>query len=134
MIAAAVDYGRQRIGIAVVNEFGIVLPLDVIEQHSRSDSVRAVINRVTEQNVALVVVGHPLNMDGSSGPAAMAAVRFADEIRQNSGLRVEMYDERLTSFEARGRLRRSAKRRNGQRIDAIAACVILESWLRDHQQ
>jgi len=75
-------------------------------------------------------------MDGSVGPAARAAEKFARHLRQTSGLAVELYDERLSTFEAKQRLRneilapkplRKADRDGA--VDAIAAVVILESWL-----
>jgi putative Holliday junction resolvase len=67
-------------------------------------------------------------MDGTAGPAARAAEHFAKHLRDATGLEVELYDELLSTFEARERLKTVSKR-VGAMVDAIAAVVILESWL-----
>lgn len=134
MIAAAIDFGRKRIGIAVSSAMGVVTPIATIEQHSRAASLASIKHHLDESNVERVVVGWPLNMDGSAGSAARAAEKFAEELRLTTGLPVELHDERLTSFEARARLRELPSHgRRGPSIDALAACVILESWLQSRE-
>jgi putative pre-16S rRNA nuclease len=76
-----------------------------------------------------------LNMDGSAGPAAHAAEQFARHLRDMTGLEVELHDERLSTFEAEERLKAVSKRgRRRAMVDAVAAVVILESWLEAHRQ
>ena len=131
MISAAIDYGRARIGVAATGDHGVVYPVAVIENRSRAASLAAVRDRVLELDARIIVVGYPLNMDGTIGPPARAAEKFAAELRLTTGVPVELHDERLSSFEARGRLNDGpARRKRGAAIDAIAACVILESWIQ----
>jgi putative pre-16S rRNA nuclease len=130
MTIASLDFGKRRIGLALAyGDHGAVIPLEVIERKSLARDLDRVVARLAELEVSQVIVGLPLNMDGTGGPQAHAATRFADQLRDTSGLVVELFDERLTSFEARERLRESGGRRPRGGIDAIAAAVILEGWL-----
>jgi putative holliday junction resolvase len=108
----------------------VVLPLEIIERKSLAKDLARITERLAELEVTQVIVGLPLNMDGSEGPQARAAARFAAELGQATGLVVTLFDERLTSFEARERMREAGGGRTQRgRIDAIAAAIILESWL-----
>jgi putative Holliday junction resolvase len=130
MTIASLDFGKRRIGLALAyGGYGAVIPLEVIERKSLARDLHRVVARLSELEVSQVIVGLPLNMDGTEGPQAQAATRFADQLRDTSGLVVELFDERLTSFEARERLRESGGRRPRGGIDAIAAAIILEGWL-----
>ncbi len=133
MAIAALDYGRRRIGFALADAAGMAIhPVAVIERRSLSRDLDVIRTRFSEFEVSEVVVGLPLNMDGSIGPAARAVQTFAAQLAEATGLPIHLYDERLTSFEASERLRESSRRKNRKdRIDAVAACVILEGWLRE---
>jgi putative Holliday junction resolvase len=132
MTIAAIDFGRRRLGIATADITGtIVFPAGVIIRSSLRRDLTAVGARLKELEATEVVVGWPLNMDGSVGAAARAAETFAQHLRESSGLAVELYDERLSTIEAEERVRGiRKKRRRNSGIDDIAAVVILESWLR----
>ena len=135
MIIAAVDFGKSRIGIAATGEHGVVFPAGIIEQRSRKLSLEAVGRRLAELGVDRVIVGWPLHMDGTAGAQAVAAEKFAAELRLTTGLAVDLFDERLSSYEARERLREApARRKRGRPLDAVAACVILESWLQSRKR
>lgn len=128
MRVAGIDFGRKRVGIAVAVE-GLVVPVDVFEGLSEAVLFERLAERLAELEVEQVVVGWPLNMDGSTGFQAQASERFAEKLRLKTGLTVELHDERLTSFEARSR--GAVRTRRGKRkLDAVAACVMLESWLQ----
>jgi putative Holliday junction resolvase len=131
MTIASIDFGKRRIGLAMAyDEHGLVLPLEIIERKSLANDLARLAARLKELEVSQVVVGLPLNMDGSEGPQARAAARFAAELKQATGLAVTLFDERLTSFEARERMREAGGGRSPRgRADAIAAAIILESWL-----
>jgi putative holliday junction resolvase len=129
---AALDFGRKRIGIAVTDDNGSgAYPLGTVERRSGRHDLDAVVAQLAERQVALIVVGLPLNMDGSEGSSARAARRLAERIGTAVGVPVEMQDERLTSFEADDRLRelRASPLKSRRKSDAVAAAVILESWL-----
>ncbi len=128
-----IDYGRERIGLAILHGNGLVLPLATIKQVSRQVSLDRIAQYLADFECRHVVVGLPMNPDKSTGASAQAAQRFAEELRNRTGATVEMYDERLSSFEARDRMHAlPAGVRRGGRDDALAACVILESWWQQH--
>jgi len=130
MPVAGIDFGRKRIGLAITDGPG-AYPVGIIERRSLMSDLEAIRSRLTEREVSLVVVGLPLNMDGTEGPSARAARAFAERLGAATGLPVEMFDERLTSFEAEERLREASASRTAKNAarDAVAAAVILEGWL-----
>ncbi len=131
MTIAAIDYGKRRLGLAAADPSGIVAyPAGVIERRSLKRDLATLSARLRELAASRVIVGLPLNMDGTAGPAARAAEQFAQHLREATRLEVELYDERLSTFEAKERLRTTSKRRHrSAMVDAVAAVVILESWL-----
>ena len=90
---------------------------------------------LAERAVSLVVIGLPLNMDGTEGPSARAVRAFAERLVAATGLPIEMFDERLTTFEAEDRLRQASTSRAAKKAarDAVAAAVILEGWLESRR-
>ncbi|MGH7934227.1 MAG: Holliday junction resolvase RuvX [Candidatus Binataceae bacterium] len=133
MTIAALDYGKRRIGLAIGSVAGLATyHLATLERRSLAHDLEVLRARFVEYEVTRVVVGLPLNMDGSAGPQARAAETFAAKLRAATGLAVELYDERLSSFEAEERLKTMPmKRVNRKRmVDAVAAAVILEGWLQ----
>jgi putative pre-16S rRNA nuclease len=131
MIIASLDFGKRRIGLAMAHEeSGTVIPLETIERKSLVRDLARIAARLVELEAGHVVVGLPLKMDGSQGPQARAAAKFAEQVRTATGLPVDLFDERLTSFEAKDRMREAGgDRRARGGIDAMAAAIILEGWL-----
>lgn len=131
--ALGVDLGKKRIGVAVSDGSGtIATPLCVVTR-GRSQRVDhlALAELVAEHAAEIVVVGLPLNMDGSTGPAADAAIREAERMATVVGVPVVVHDERRTTVEAdrvlmERKMNAQARRRI---IDKVAAAVILQSWL-----
>lgn len=118
----ALDYGAARIGCALCDPSGtLVRPIDVISP----PDARAVAARVAEHEVELVVVGLPVSLDGTEGWQAAETRKFCDEIEGLLDIRVETYDERLTTRMAQ------ASRRAGARgaEDSLAAAHLLEGYL-----
>ncbi len=135
MAAAALDLGRRRIGIAVSDGASMgAYPVGVVERRSLEHDLEQIAAMLRDREVTTIVVGLPLNMDGSEGPAARAARAFADKVASVLGVKVEMFDERLTSFEAEERLKGMPIRKGSRKpaIDVIAATVILEGWMQAH--
>jgi putative Holliday junction resolvase len=137
MSILSLDLGKRRIGVAVTDASGLAVhPLATIDRGSPQSDLGAIAGLASERAVERVVVGLPLNMDGSEGPPAVAARRFAQVLSDKLGLPVELHDERLSSFEARERLKEGLHRRAKRKrtVDQIAAVVILESWLEQHDR
>lgn len=136
MAVAALDVGKRRIGIAVSSLDGLIVSaLGTIDRRSVGHDIDSIRAGLAGRDVQRVIIGLPLNMDGTEGPQARYIRRFADQLREETGLIVEMYDERLTSFEARERMRGTVMRRarRWREVDAVAACLILEGWLESQR-
>jgi putative Holliday junction resolvase len=129
----AVDYGRKRLGLALSDEMGLVAKgLPTLEATGLKAAIAAVTECAKAQGVCEVLVGLPLNMDGTSGVMAEAASTFADGVAQASGIAVTMWDERLTSVSAKRVARETGKRVRGDKgyVDRIAAVLLLENYLQ----
>jgi putative Holliday junction resolvase len=135
--ALGLDLGSKRIGVAVGDRSGtIASPLLVLQ---RSGSTRrdheAIAKLVIEEEADVVVVGLPLNMNGTSGPAAKAAIDEAEALATVVGVPVVTFDERRTTVTAdqammEAKMRAQARRRI---VDKIAAAVMLQNWLDSGQ-
>ena len=132
MRTLGVDLGRVRIGLALADDvLRTARPLTVIARTTPAADLAAIAAAAREYEVDRAVLGLPLNMDGSEGPSARLARAFAPKLERALGVPVELFDERLSTFEAEIRLRDqgfSAKDRRS-RVDAEAAAVILQGWL-----
>jgi len=131
--ALGLDLGTRRIGVALSDSAGTVAtPYDVVTRSvDRMRDHARIAEMVDEAGVEVVVVGLPLSLDGSIGPAARAILDETDELRARLLVGVVTWDERLSTVEAQQRLRAAGvKGRKGRRVvDQVAATVILQSWL-----
>ena len=125
-------------------------PLSTLERINRNEDMRRLRELARERGVKQIVVGLPLNLDGTRSQMAEEAERFARRVRKQLGVEVEMVDERLTSWEAerlleemQGRLLRRGKKGGGRMqrkpseratVDAVAAAVILNEYLERQAQ
>jgi putative holliday junction resolvase len=149
----ALDYGRARIGVAIADaETRLAKPLATLERINRNEDMRRLRELAREQHVTQIIVGLPLRLDGSHGDMAEEASRFAERVRKQIGVPVEMVDERLTSWEAQrlleehgGRVlkppvrvatgrdaeqkKRKPKVEGKLTVDAMAAAVMLKEYL-----
>lgn len=129
-----VDLGTKRIGLAVGDtEGGIVSPLDVLDaQPTPRANARAILDAAEEYGVDGIVIGLPLNMDGTAGPQAKLSEELAAALRRLAAhLQIHLHDERLTSFAADQQLieRDLTRKKKKARQDALAAAVLLQSFL-----
>jgi putative Holliday junction resolvase len=133
MRALGIDLGTKRVGVAVSDRSGtIATPLTVLPRSgSRRRDHEAIAKLVTEEEAEVVVVGMPLNMDGTAGASARAADDEARALATVVGVPVVTFDERRSTVTADRalmdvRMRAEARRRI---IDKVAAAVILQHWL-----
>jgi putative Holliday junction resolvase len=127
-----VDLGRAPIGVALADE--VLRTARALETIRRSTEERdlGALRRIGEDyEVTIAVLGLPLNMDGTEGASARLARAFAPRLQAALGVPVELFDERLSTFEAEQRLRARGLSARDQRaiVDAEAAAVILQGWL-----
>ena len=122
MRVLALDYGTARIGCAVSDPSGtLVRPIAVIEPADAREVARV----AEELGAERVVVGLPLNMDGTEGGQAQATRAFSEQLREALAMPVETYDERLTTRMAQASRRAGA----GAAEDSLAAAHLLEAYL-----
>jgi putative Holliday junction resolvase len=133
------DPGERRIGVAMAVPGGsMALPLTVLD--ATGDWGAALAELAAEHGVAAVVIGLPVSLSGSEGPAAARAREFAAAVRERLGLPVHLVDERLSTVaagralaEAGARAKRGARTsRTRGAVDRSAAAVILQTWLDSH--
>jgi putative holliday junction resolvase len=133
MRALGVDLGSKRIGIAVSDRTGTIA--SALTMVPRSGNVgadhRRIAALVAEEEAEIVVVGLPLNMNGSIGPAAKAAIAEADRLATVVGVPVETYDERRTTVTAEAAMMEFKMNAKARRkvVDKVAAAVMLQNWL-----
>ena len=128
----AVDLGTVRVGLALSDPLRITgQPMGRLPRRALRDNLDALIDVVRANDVAVVVVGHPLLMSGNAGERALDAQAFAERLRVAIGCPVVLWDERLTTVQAeRALLEGNVSRRNRRRVvDAAAAALLLQSWL-----
>jgi putative Holliday junction resolvase len=132
MRLAALDVGDARIGIAVCDELELTIRgVGMVRRVGGRRDLEAVAAMVAPYEPTRLIVGLPLNMDGTMGPQAERVKAFADRLAAHLALPVELWDERLTTFEARQSLRAAgvSRSRRRQLVDQEAAAIILESYL-----
>ncbi len=136
----AIDYGRRRIGLAIAeSEARLAEPLATLDRVNRNADMRRLRELARKHGVTRILVGLPLRLDGTRGEMAEEAERFANRVRKQIGVPVELADERLTSWEAErrleeefGRTARGRSRAKGEEkisADSVAAVVILREFL-----
>ena len=135
-----VDYGEARIGLAVSDPTGtIASPIEAIGATGSGDPLN-VANIAADQGASTIVVGLPLSLDGTYGPAARKVNAFCNRLRKITDLPVVAWDERSTTVEAQSLLRAAghspAKARGKERgkIDSASAAIILNAYMQSLSQ
>ncbi len=126
-----IDYGEKRIGLSFGDDLGLASPLPAAVERTKEERLEHIGRVIRERRITELVVGWPLNMDGTVGFKAQEVERFVAVLRERFGLPIHLADERLTSFEAEEGLknrRRKVTRASGE-VDSIAAALILQDFL-----
>ena len=138
----SLDVGDRRVGVAVSDDTGLIAsPLTVIRRTSKVEDFGKIARLVQDRKVEGLVVGHPLNRDGSAGPQARRVERYAAALAkfllsQGHDLPVHLWDERMSTQRAQEAMIAAGRRAKDRRaqIDAAAAAVILQDFLDEHRQ
>jgi len=124
-LAMAFDFGTTKIGVAVGQKItGTATPVAVVKARDGIPQWLVIDRLVEEWQPTVLVVGLPINMDGTESDMSKAATRFSRRLQGRYGISIELMDERLSTFEAR-------EFETPDQLDAIAAKLILETWLAD---
>lgn len=129
------DYGSKTVGVAMSDPLMITAQGVEIIRREKENHLRKTLSRIeeliVEYEVDEIVLGYPKNMDDSIGPRAQISEEFADTLRRRTGLKVTLWDERLTTVEADEIMMEAGVRREDRKkyVDKIAATLILQSFL-----
>lgn len=129
----ALDLGNVRVGVAVSDPLGLTAqPLETFRRGSPDEDLRQVRRLVASRGVDHVVVGNPLLLSGEAGEQSRQAEQFAQRLREGlDGVTVSLWDERLSSVQAEREMTADnvGRRKRRMAVDAIAAALILQSFL-----
>ena len=128
-----VDPGTVRVGVAASTILGTIHPVGFLDAEPREAMLKNLATLAQNRDSVGIVVGLPINMDGTEGPAAKAARKLGAEIATATGLPVAFADERLTSHAAEIALApmQLTRKKKKARTDAVAAALLLETYISD---
>ncbi|MEW5978855.1 MAG: Holliday junction resolvase RuvX [Acidobacteriota bacterium] len=132
MRVMGLDVGQARIGVAVSDETLLIAQaITTLKRLSWEKDLQRILKLAEEYEVGQIIVGYPLNMNGTEGRQALFVQRFVGRLRAATSLEVSLWDERLSSFSAEQILSEGSLSRKKQKlvIDKVAAAVILQSYL-----
>ena len=132
MRAAAIDLGAVRVGLAVVDDLGLLAhPRPFLDGRNQQALLQRLKELQQAESIELFLLGLPRELSGREGPAAKRVRAFAHKLSQATPAKVELYDEWLSTREAAGRLRAQGlnSRQQRGRVDSAAAAILLQSWL-----
>ncbi len=127
-----VDYGDSRVGLAVSDEMRVLAsPLPPLQTGSMRKTIDEVAKIARETGAAVIVVGLPLNMNGTEGPQAGKVRAFGSKLGEVSGAEIVYKDERLTTVQAHRAFDQAgvSKSRRSRLVDSVSAQIILQSYL-----
>jgi putative Holliday junction resolvase len=133
----AIDLGTRRVGLALSDEGGrFATPHDVLTVTSANQALAPIIAVIGREGVERIVVGLPLNMDGTVGPQGRTTIAWSNQLASRSGMHVIFVDERLSSFDAEQQIiarkrggERLTRKRKKEQLDALAAASFLQAFL-----
>lgn len=134
MTIIAIDYGEKRVGAAIGNtELLTVVPIPGLTRKKRGDEIEFIQNLIKEYDPGKILIGNPLNMDGTKSKFSNIVERFSRKLRSAFSLDVELVDERLSSFEAEEILSKynAGVKKKKRMVDSLSAMIILKRYLSE---
>ncbi|MBC3945233.1 Holliday junction resolvase RuvX [Erwinia persicina] len=135
MTMLSFDFGTKSIGVAIGQQLtGTARPLTALKANDGVPDWNRIEALLKEWQPDRVVVGLPLNMDGTEQPLTVRARKFANRLHGRFGVQIELHDERLSTVEARAELfeRGGFRALSKGSVDSLSAVIILESWFENH--
>lgn len=131
MIILGVDFGDARTGLAVCDKTELLAIGAGCIEGGFKKALNGTADAAKKLGAELIVVGNPVNMNGSEGPRSLKCRDFAAELEKLSGIRTVLYDERLTTVSAHNFLSMSGldSRRHKKHVDELSATLILEDYM-----
>jgi putative Holliday junction resolvase len=131
------DVGSKTVGVAVSDELGFSAhPITTVRRTNLKQDLRELARLIDEKQVGRIVVGLPLNMNGTEGSRATESRKLGDALSEQTKLSVIYWDERLTTVAAEKSLLEAdvSRKKRKEVIDQVAACLILQGWLDSQPQ
>lgn len=135
MTMLSFDFGTKSIGVAIGQQLtGTARPLTALKANDGVPDWNKIEALLKEWQPDRVVVGLPLNMDGTEQPLTVRARKFANRLHGRFGVQIDLHDERLSTVEARAELfeRGGFRALSKGSVDSLSAVIILESWFENH--
>ncbi len=132
MLIMAIDLGKARTGVALSDKTGLLAyPHSVIPSRNTEKLLTDIVSIIAKENVQEVIIGNPLNMDGSRGEKSLEAEAFSEMLSEKVEVPIRLWDERQSTVSAHNMLREAGKKQKNTKniVDAVAAVVILENYL-----
>ena len=132
MKVLAVDFGDKRTGLAVSDESGkFAFGLETVTADGKNKLAKKIADIANEKGCSLIVVGNPINMNGTRGPRSERACAFSELLSEVSGIETQMFDERCTTMAASNYLNATNTRASDRKavIDTLSAQIILQNYL-----
>ncbi len=126
------DVGSKTVGVAVSDELAYSAhPITTVRRSNFKADLRALATLIAEKDVGRIVVGLPLNMNGSEGPRAAESRKLGEALGEQTRLPIIYWDERLTTVAAERSLLEAdvSRKKRKEVIDQVAACLILQGWM-----
>lgn len=131
-----IDYGEARTGIAVSDALGFLASgVGNIEERDINRLINKIAEKAAELNATKLILGNPVNMNGTLGPKAEKVAKLAERLRVKTGLEVVLFDERCTTMAAHTFLNETntrGKKRKGV-VDTLSAQIILQNYMDSHR-
>lgn len=131
-----IDYGEARTGLAVSDALGFLASgIGNIEERDINRLINKIAEKAAELSVELIVLGNPVNMNGTLGPKAEKVAKLASRLKEKTGLEVVLFDERCTTMAAHQFLNETntrGKKRKGV-VDTLSAQIILQNYMDSHK-
>lgn len=131
-----IDFGEARTGLALSDSMHFLAGgIGNIEERDRNRLVNKIAETVIENDVGLIVLGNPINMNGTVGPKSEAVQKLAERLKEKTGLEVILFDERCTTMAAHNFLNATdIKSKNRKKVvDTLSAQIILQNYLDSHK-
>lgn len=131
------DFGKARIGVAFTDISGTIASADhIYKSLGEEKDILYFANLISEKQVTLVVLGLPLNADGTESEMSAIVRNFGDKLAKKSGVEVKFQDERYTSFEAEEILKEAHIKweKRKELLDKVSAQIILQNYLDEHNK
>lgn len=131
MRVMAIDYGKNRVGIALSDPLGVISqPLTTIKVKSQKALFRQILEIIQQSDVGLIIIGNPLSHKGEATKMSEQISRFIKQLKKKTDIEIKLWDERFTSQYAMNIMKEIKVKKQKDLVDQVAASIMLDEYLR----